>query len=1629
MNIVKLLVLLFLVPLVLTGCFGSSDSTTQVCGVTDMSVLAGGSAGYVDGAGAAAKFSSPQSITTDGTNLYVSDTFNDNIRKIVIATGEVSSFASVSRPLGITTDGTYLYVANESGTIHRISIDTGTVTPLSLNGSISLVWGIATDGIHLYLADRGNHRISKVLIATGEVTTLAGSGVAGFADGTGTEAQFSYVGGVALDGDHLYVADSDNARIRKVAIVTGEVTTLAGSGEEGFDDGDGSAAKFNNPMGVVRDGDALYVSDYSQNRIRKIQISTGQVTTLIGAESDGSLFGKGSFGMTKVGSASDPDGLFLYVPEWYNNSVSEIHHLPGECGDETTTQSSVSGTVAGLNARLVLKNGSRESTITENGNFDFEVTSGETFDIAVKSQPNGQVCTVSNGSGTAPAEGVLIQCSASATPPADAIAPTAPTIVDLTTVNSQPILTGTYDSTDAAGGFKVKVNGQTFVLGSDNALTASTNDWTLTMPQAMAVGAYDIVATASDAAGNVSTAAGLLTVVAPPPVPTVNAVRTKDLTPTLFGAFDSANSKSLKVAVNGVTYTAGTDSALDVSGNSWNLTIPDANALSIGTYDVVVTAIDTSNVNKVDGTANELVVFGTTDTWSLEDTYTNDATPTITGTFPGDAEGFTISLGKQLSPSRSVWWFDAETRVDQSQGDVLVDINTGQIVGAFDRATGEWELTLPTGIDVGSWQRMDGLEEGAYLLYLGNAPYWRSTSVYAAADLVVDLTAPNTPTVAPMTGTDTTPTLTGTFDSADVDVLTVSLGNTIYTLGTDAPLTSNGDNWSLAIPSALSPGTYDVVVTVQDRATNSATDSTTNEFVITAPVPAAPTGVMAVPADGKVTVTWPDVSGASSYNVYYGTSSGVTTANTQVAGVSSGDAVTGLVNGTPYYFIVTAVSSGGESAASAEVSATPVDQQAPTVSASPGSSSFTTSVDITLSCSDTGGSGCASIHYTLDDSTPTAGSAVYSAAINISSTTTLKFLAVDGVGNQSSVQSETYTLSLPAAPTGVSAIEGSGQVTLTWTAVSGATSYNVYYGMGSGVTTATGTKVANASNGGAVTGLADGTTYSFIVTAVNASGEGAASSEVSATPSTPDTTPPAVASGGLSPADGSTDVARDTIVTAAFNEDIFADTVDETTFTLDETDAVGGVVTFDGSSNVATFTPDGTLAMLTDYTATLTTGITDLAGNPLASDEIWSFTTADGNWGVTPTTVDTGAGDNNGGRVVVDESGNATAVWLAFDGSINSVVWNRYVPGTGWGSSQVTLESGSGDAGAVELAVDSDGNVFAVWQQANGSAVWHIWAARYDAATDAWGAPVQLDTGSLDAGAPQVAVDGSGNAIVVWDQYDGTRINVWASRYSGSWSAAEKIENDDTTDATAPSIAVDPAGDAVVVWHLGDGFLSGDVKATHYTGGIWSAMPVALESRVDTDIGFGAKVAMDSSGNAIAVWAQADDSGFFNIWANHYDSGAGTWSGASTIADGNGNGLTPEVAMDSGGNALVVWVQDNGQDVWSNRFAVSGSSWGVPAKIDNLAGSTMTPQVAMDKTGHGLAVWFQIDGLGNSSTFAARFVKDIGWGAASVLESDDSEENNLDMVSLSMNSKGEAMAVWHQRQGNGIFDLWANRFE
>ncbi len=270
--------------------------------VTTLAGSPGNAGGSADGTGSAARFFTPAGVATDSDgNVYVADQFNNSIRKITPA-GVVTTL-----PGSATTDPTGS--AQRPGSAAHFQYPTG----------------VATDRAgDVYVADRDNYTIRKIT-PKGMVTTLAGSaGLDGSADGTRSVARFSRPTAVATDsGGNIYVAEDFNSTIRKIT-PAGIVTTLAGSARLlDYVDGTGSAARFNFPMSVATDGGGnVYVAERDNATIRKIT-PAGVVTTLASSlRHVGSEDGTGSVARfnSPMGVATDRSGN-VYVADTGNNKI------------------------------------------------------------------------------------------------------------------------------------------------------------------------------------------------------------------------------------------------------------------------------------------------------------------------------------------------------------------------------------------------------------------------------------------------------------------------------------------------------------------------------------------------------------------------------------------------------------------------------------------------------------------------------------------------------------------------------------------------------------------------------------------------------------------------------------------------------------------------------------------------------------------------------------------------------------------------------------------------------------------------------------------------------------------------------------------------------------------------------------------------------------------------------------------------------------------------------------------------------------------------------------------------------------------------------------------------------------
>ncbi len=310
-----------------------------------------------------AQLDHPQGLAVDAAgDLYIADTLNNCIRKVTVS-GTISTVAGdgtagfsgdrgpaaeaqLNLPGGVAADSARnLYIADTNN--HRIRKITaaGIIDTVAGNGTLgfngdggpataaqlNLPWGVAADSAgNLYIADTNNLRIRKVTVA-GIISTVAGNGSAGFYEysGTATEVPLGFPYGVAVDAaGNFYATDTKNHCVRKVT-TDGIISIVAGDGTEGFsgDGGPATAARLDSPYGVAADSAGnIYIADTNNDRIRELT-SAGMITTVAGV---GGVSFSGDSGPATLAQLGGPYGVAadsagnLYIADTSNSRIRKV---------------------------------------------------------------------------------------------------------------------------------------------------------------------------------------------------------------------------------------------------------------------------------------------------------------------------------------------------------------------------------------------------------------------------------------------------------------------------------------------------------------------------------------------------------------------------------------------------------------------------------------------------------------------------------------------------------------------------------------------------------------------------------------------------------------------------------------------------------------------------------------------------------------------------------------------------------------------------------------------------------------------------------------------------------------------------------------------------------------------------------------------------------------------------------------------------------------------------------------------------------------------------------------------------------------------------------------------------------
>jgi len=411
--------------------------------------------------------------------------------------------------------------------------------------------------------------------------------------------------------------------------------------------------------------------------------------------------------------------------------------------------------------------------------------------------------------------------------------------------------------------------------------------------------------------------------------------------------------------------------------------------------------------------------------------------------------------------------------------------------------------------------------------------------------------------------------------------------------------------------------------------------------------------------------------------------------------------------------------------------------------------------------------------------------------------------------------------------------------------------------------------------------------------------------------------------------------------------------------------------------------------------------------------------------------------DTLGPDVGMDDDGNAIAVWKQ---GTDRIYASRFTPGAEWGAeslvawADIILIGYETTLTAPQIAMGANSDAIVIWKRRFWNTGLGKWQNRVEAGryTPAGGwepfSPVSgIVESELDIGDPRVAMDDSGNAVVVWSMNTngptGTVYDIFASRYSASstsWAGTRLTHLALGTNALYPHVAMAGGRSAMVVWEES----AGDIYAQRFDGAAWENSPAVIGTWSSVLLAAEPRVAMDGSGNAIAIWRSYQTSypGPGAVYsqmlsANRYAVSTGVWGDTSSIVD-IGGGPTEgshRIVMDKAGNATACWTYSTVStfSAAAIRYQALTGQW--EANAQSIGGLS---DVGMDDEGNAIVVHANSFPGTNTNVLAKHYkASTFSWEDMTVYAGSMGIQGG---PMIAVNGAGEAVAVWTQSDGSWI---------
>jgi len=398
-------------------------------------------------------------------------------------------------------------------------------------------------------------------------------------------------------------------------------------------------------------------------------------------------------------------------------------------------------------------------------------------------------------------------------------------------------------------------------------------------------------------------------------------------------------------------------------------------------------------------------------------------------------------------------------------------------------------------------------------------------------------------------------------------------------------------------------------------------------------------------------------------------------------------------------------------------------------------------------------------------------------------------------------------------------------------------------------------------------------------------------------------------------------------------------------------------------------------------------------------------------WSV-PQALENGAFDSSfDPQPAMDISGRTLVTWNGVSGS-NSAIWaNRYLPGNGW-TGFGTIESLDGDALNQKIAMNDDGVATIAWEQGTGTS--RIQSFRYIPGVGFDGLVDPVSDSGFDAKTPAVAVNTAGDATAVWRQSDGVHDHLWANRYSVSagWGTPFQVDENTSEDVRNPGVAMDSSGDIVVVWHqsadLNQGVYS--VWACHY----WPSQGWSQPLKIQAGSGDARNPAVVMSDReARAVWSEIGAGETTpTIYTSRYTVISNVWETPVALSSGKANADWPSIALGTVGDCVVAWSEAVGAQsyaVMALSYDPLSGGWEAPGSFDKGEASTGVPVVSMNRNGLAVVAWNRDEGS-NINVYAVRYNR--GWEYTFLVSPD--EGGKAYSPAVSVGAAGDIITAWMQ---------------